>query len=55
MKRNLESTQKARRKLSAKYLEGGGDSKYARKVRTGNQMYGPGCCGHARRPSIPVK
>lgn len=23
-----------------------GKSKYAQKVRSGNQMYGPGCCAH---------
>lgn len=23
-----------------------GESKYAKKVRAGNQMYGPGCCAH---------
>ena len=31
-----------------------GESKYARKVKAGNQMYGPGCCGH-RDPSHEVK
>ena len=25
-----------------------GKSKYAKKVRSGNQMYGPGCCAHGR-------
>ena len=49
MKRNNETTQKARRKASAKYLEGQGNSRYARKVKSGNQMYGPGCCGHTRK------
>jgi len=26
--------------------DGEGKSKYAKKVRAGNQMYGPGCCAH---------
>lgn len=29
-----------------------GTSKYARKVRSGRQMYGPGCCGHDKRPTL---
>ena len=48
MKRNQESNRKNRRKVSAKYLAGGGNSKYARKVKSGNQMYGPGCCAHTK-------
>ena len=48
MKRNNESNQKKRRKASAQYLMGGGDSRYARKVKSGNQMYGPHCCAHDR-------
>ena len=51
MKRNQSSVVKNRRKTSAAYLVGGGDSKYARKVKAGNMMYGPGCCGHTRKPS----
>lgn len=27
-----------------------GSSKYARKVESGKQMYGPGCCGHKKPP-----
>jgi hypothetical protein len=27
----------------------GHTSKYAQKVRAGNQMYGPGCCAHRVR------
>lgn len=48
MKRNQESKQKNRRKTSAKYLAGEGNSKYALKVKAGKQMYGPGCCAHTR-------
>jgi len=48
MKRNQQTTQKQRRKSSAKYLEGEGNSKYAQKVKAGRQMYGTGCCGHTR-------
>lgn len=53
MKRNQESNTKTRRKTSAKYLAGMGDSKYARKVKAGNQMYGngarpgKGCCANS--------
>lgn len=33
------------------------ESKYARKVRAGNQMYGPGCCGtiNARKVGAEVE
>ena len=43
MKRNQEKSQKNRRKQSAQYLAGEGNSRYAAKVKAGNQMYGPGC------------
>jgi len=48
MKRNQDKNQKARRKASAKYLEGEGNSKYAQKVKAGRQLYGPGCCAHTK-------
>ena len=40
MKRNKGKIVLARRKTSAAYLAGGGDSRYARKVKEGRQMYG---------------
>ena len=46
MKRNESVNQKNRRKSSAQYLAGEGNSKYAAKVKAGRQMYGPGCCAH---------
>lgn len=29
----------------------GRESKYAKKVAEGNQMYGPGCCAHKVTPA----
>jgi hypothetical protein len=29
----------------------GRESKYAKKVAEGKQMYGPNCCGHKRTPA----
>lgn len=46
MKRNQKTNIKRRRKSAAVYLLGGSKSKYAQKKARGNQMYGPGCCGH---------
>lgn len=40
MKRNRTTISIKRR------LKAGGASRYKAKVDAGNQMYGPGCCGH---------
>lgn len=46
MKRNNSTIRSGH--VSARKASGNteGKSKYARKVKAGNQMYGPGCCGH---------
>jgi hypothetical protein len=41
MKRNNSTVREARRVGKST-----GRSRYAMKVRAGQQMYGPGCCGH---------
>jgi hypothetical protein len=40
-KRNNEAARVERHKKTTK-----GESRYAKKVAAGNQMYGPGCCAH---------
>lgn len=45
VKNNRETIQTRRRQSTAEMFAGG-KSKYALKVRRGNQMYGPGCCAH---------
>lgn len=42
MKRNMNTVTAGRR------VKAGGRSKYATKVASGNQLYGPGCCAHTR-------
>ncbi len=46
MKRNNSTVRSAH--MAARHASGAVESKskYARKVKAGNQMYGPGCCGH---------
>lgn len=56
MKRNLQTEREARRKARETQGTSGNHSKYARKTRAGNQMYGTGrasdgCCGHRRDTS----
>lgn len=48
MKRNKQ-TVKASRK-AGRYEAGrtGNNSDYAKKVQSGNQLYGPGCCAHTK-------
>jgi len=45
MKRNKQSTKAMRTRKTSDTL---GNSRYARKVRGKKQMYGPGCCAHAK-------
>lgn len=54
MKRNLQNTREARRTRRETAGAIGNNSKYAEKVRRGEQMYGTGrsadgCCGHRIR------
>lgn len=42
MKRNKQSTRAMRNKSTAA-IHSDGDSRYARKRRSGKMMYGPGC------------
>jgi hypothetical protein len=50
MKRNRVNTQSNRLKKTTK-----GKSKYAAKLASGNQMYGPGCCAHKRKSRVMVE
>lgn len=43
MKTNQATIRSARRDRMA---HAQGQSKYAQKVKAGNQLYGPGCCAH---------
>ncbi len=45
-KRNKRQTRAQRVASSQGSNKPQGTSKYAQKVRAGNQMYGPGCCAH---------
>lgn len=47
MKRNKQSSKVMRRRSTESAT--GENSRYARKAKSGKQMYGPGCCGHGRK------
>lgn len=47
MKRNKISTRAMRHQTNVKVGNVKGKSRYAKKFRNGNQMYGPGCCAHS--------
>jgi len=49
MSRGSRTTRKAKKQKKLQQMGAGkGNSKYAQKVKSGNQMYGDGkrCCGH---------
>lgn len=46
MKRNRAMV-RAGRRVAAGQEGAAGNSRYAKKVQGGNQMYGPGCCAHS--------
>ena len=48
MKRNKQSTKAMRNSRTSSLDEG--SSRYALKVRSKKQMYGPGCCGNQLSP-----